>query len=85
MSKAAFNKKKALFLSKLDLNLNHKIINFYILGIAFYGAEYWTLREKYLKYLEISEMFCWRGLEKIRWTDRVRNEESKRRRISYIQ
>jgi hypothetical protein len=27
------------------------------------------------KYLECSEMWCWRRMEKISWTDRVRNEE----------
>jgi hypothetical protein len=37
------------------------------------------------KYLERLEMCCWRRMEKISWTDRVRNEEmeSRRRRISY--
>jgi hypothetical protein len=27
------------------------------------------------KYLERFEMWCWRRMEKISWTDRVRNEE----------
>jgi hypothetical protein len=27
------------------------------------------------KHLEIFEMWCWRRMEKISWTDRVRNEE----------
>jgi len=27
------------------------------------------------KFLEISEMWSWRRMEKISWTDRVRNEE----------
>jgi hypothetical protein len=27
------------------------------------------------KYLESFEMWCWRRMEKISWTDRVRNEE----------
>jgi hypothetical protein len=40
-----------------------------------YGAETWTLRKVYQKYLEGFEMWCWRRMEKISWTDRVRNEE----------
>ena len=28
-----------------------------------------------LKYLGSFEMWCWRGLEKISWTGRVKNEE----------
>jgi hypothetical protein len=40
-----------------------------------YGAETWTLRKVDQKYLESFEMWCWRRMEKIGWTDRVRNEE----------
>jgi hypothetical protein len=31
------------------------------------------------KYLESFETWCWRRMEKISWTDRVRNEEVLRR------
>ena len=40
-----------------------------------YGAETWTLRSADHIYLESSEMWCWRRMEKISWTDLVRNEE----------
>ena len=39
-----------------------------------YGAETWTLRAADQKYLESSEMWCWRRI-KISWTDQVRNED----------
>jgi hypothetical protein len=74
MAKAAFNKKKNLFTSKLDLNLRKKLVKCYIWSIALYGAETWTLRKMDQTYLESFEMWCWR-MEKISWTDRVRNEE----------
>ena len=35
----------------------------------------WTLRAADQKYLENFEMWCWRRMEKISWTDHVRNEE----------
>jgi hypothetical protein len=38
-------------------------------------AETWTLRKIDQKYLESFDMWCWRRMEKISWTDRVRNEE----------
>jgi len=47
----------------------------YIWSIALYGAETWTLRAADQKYLESFEMWCWRRMEKISWTDHVRNEE----------
>jgi hypothetical protein len=40
-----------------------------------FGAETWTLRKVDQKYLESFEMWCWRRMEKISWTDRVRSEE----------
>jgi hypothetical protein len=42
---------------------------------CFVGAETWTLRKIDQKYVESFEMWCWRKMEKISWTDRVRNEE----------
>jgi hypothetical protein len=44
-------------------------------SIALYGAETWMLRAVDKKHLEIFEMWCWRKMEKISWTDHVRNEE----------
>jgi len=73
MAKAAFSKKKTLFTSKLDLNLRKKLIKCYIWIMAFYGAETRTLRAADQKYLESFEMWCWRTMEKISWTDHVRN------------
>jgi len=47
----------------------------YIWSIALNGAETWTLRAVDQKNLESFEMWCWRRMEKISWTDHVRNEE----------
>jgi hypothetical protein len=62
--KAAFNNKKALFTSKLDLNFKEKLVKCYIWSIVLYGPETWTLRNVDQKYLESFEMWCWR-MEKI--------------------
>jgi hypothetical protein len=75
MAKAEFNNKKTLLTSKLDLNLRKKLVKCYIWSIALYGAETWTLRKIDQTYLENFEMWCWRRVEKISWTDRVTNEE----------
>ena len=74
-AKAAFNK-KTLFASRLDLNLSKKLVTFFIWVIALFGAESWTLRKVDWKYLESFEMWCWEGMDKISWTDHVRNEIS---------
>ena len=74
MAKAAFNKKRTLFISTLDLELRKKLVKCYIWRIALYSAETWTLREVDQKHLERFEMWCWRRMKKISWTDHVRNE-----------
>jgi hypothetical protein len=48
-------------------------------SIAACGAKTWTLQKVNQKYLESFEMWCWRRIEKIIWTDHVRNEEMLRR------
>ena len=47
----------------------------YIWSVAIYGAETWTLGAVDQKLLESFEIWCWRRMEKISWTDHVRNEE----------
>ena len=75
MAKSAFNKKKNLFTSKLGLNLRKKLVKCYVWSMALYGAETWTLRATDQKHLESFEMWCCRRMEKISWTNHVRNEE----------
>jgi len=42
---------------------------------ALYGAETWTLRAVGQKHPGSFEMWCWKRMEKINWTDQVRNAE----------
>jgi hypothetical protein len=43
--KVTFNKKKALFASKWDINFTKKLVKWYIWSIALHGVENWTLRK----------------------------------------
>jgi len=43
-------------------------------SLALYGAETWTHWKVIQEYLESIEMWCWRRMKKIIWTDCVRNE-----------
>jgi hypothetical protein len=47
----------------------------YVWSIALCGAETWTLRAVDQKHLESFEMWCWRRMENISWTDHVRNKD----------
>ena len=74
MAKTAFNKKRTVFTNTLKLELK-KLVKCYIWSIHLYGAENWTLSAEDHKYPETFEMWCWRRMEKISWTDHVRIEE----------
>jgi hypothetical protein len=76
IEKVAFKKRKNLCTSKLKLNLTKKLIKCCIWSVPLCGVENWTLRRVVEKYLGSCEMWCWRGMENISWTDGVRNEEA---------
>jgi hypothetical protein len=63
MAKAAFNKKKNVLTSTLDLKFRKKLLRCYVWSIALYGAETWTLRAGEQIHLKRSEMWCWRRME----------------------
>jgi hypothetical protein len=46
----------------------------YIWSIALCGAKTWTLRKIDEKYLGSFEISCWRRMDKVRWTDHVKNK-----------
>ena len=90
MTKAAFSRTKTLFTGKLDLNLRKKLVKCCIWSITLCGAETLTLRKVDQKHLKSFEMWCWRRMENISWTDGVRNDEvlhrvKKKRNISHTQ
>ena len=44
-------------------------------SIPLYGSETWTLRKLEQKYLESFETWCWRRIKKIKWPEKVTNEQ----------
>jgi len=46
-----------------------------ILSDVLFGSETWTMRKEDVKRLEACEMWIWRRMEKISWTEHITNEE----------
>jgi hypothetical protein len=63
MTTAAFNKMKALFISKLDLNSGKKLAE-YIWSVALYGVETWAPLKVGQKNQGSFEMWCWKRMER---------------------
>ena len=66
VARASINK-KTLFISNWTYKFKGGGWNSEMLplGVALCGAETWTLRKADQKYLESSEIWCWRRMEKI--------------------
>jgi hypothetical protein len=76
------------FHQQIGLEFRRKLPKCYIWIIALFGAETWTLQKVDQKNLESFGICCWRRMEKISWTDYVKNMyyiESRRRGLSYVQ
>ncbi|VVC27559.1 Endonuclease/exonuclease/phosphatase [Cinara cedri] len=75
-AKKAFLLKSKLLTSKnVHQRTRKRLIKTYVLSTALYGCETWTLNKKEETALEAFEMWCWRKMEKIKWTELKTNEE----------
>jgi len=72
---------KILFTYKLDLNLSKKVVKCSVWSVALCGAQIWTLQKVEQKYMECFEMWCFRRVEVIIWTERVKES---RRKITFF-
>ena len=61
--------------SKLNIEIRKKFVRCYVWRIALYESESWTLRQMEQEYLESFEMWCLRRMEKLKWSEKVTNEE----------
>ncbi len=74
-AKEAFGNRKELLTKSLKTSTKVKIIKTLVWTTLLYGSETWTLKKEDIRKLEALEMWLWRRMEKIRWTDRISNEE----------
>ena len=75
MGKSAFLAKKMLLTSNINMELKKRIIRSTVWSVMMYGAETWTLTQADRKSIEAFEMWVWRRMLKISWTEKVSNEE----------
>ena len=59
----------------INLHLKKRIVKMMVWSVLLYGSETWTLKTGDVKRLESFEMWVWRRIEKISWTERVSNDE----------
>lgn len=74
LAKVAFGKRRELLTKRMSMRLKKKLIKTLIWPVALYGCETWTLRKEEINRLNALEMWLWRRVEKIKWTDKITNE-----------
>ena len=75
----AFLKKRDLLRSSIDLNVRKSFLKVFVWSVALYGSETWTISPVEKRRIEAFEMWCYRRMLKVRWVDKVLNEEVLRR------
>ncbi len=74
-AKKAFFQKGAMFKASINLKVRLRFLKAYIWSLALYGCETWTIGTQEKKSIEAFEMWCYRRMLKIKWTEKVRNKE----------
>src|SRR6218665_3700112 len=75
MGKEAFLKRKELLRGGLKRSLKKRMIKTLIWSVTLYCAETWTMRQVDIARLEAFEMWIWRRMERISWTEHISKEE----------
>jgi len=70
-----YNKRQLLCSNNLSLEMKRALIKSCTWSVALYGSETWTLGKTEEKVINAFETWCWRRILKIKWTDRITNEE----------
>ena len=80
IARSTFNKMRSTLTNKsISFETRKRIIRCYIWSTLLYGAETWTLTSAMVKHLEAFEMWIYRRMLKISWTDKMSNKEVLRR------
>src|SRR5437867_6130562 len=74
MAKDASNKRKELLTKGLSMTLKKRMVKVLVWPVVLYGCETWTLLQDEINRLEALEVWLWRGLKKISWRDKIRND-----------
>lgn len=76
IARSTFIKMKKLFTSRdINIELRMRMLRCYVFSTLLYGVEAWTLKKDHMDKLRAFEMWCYRRMWRIPWTDRITNAE----------
>ena len=77
MGKTAFLKCKELFRRDININLKKRMLDCYVKFVMSYGCESWTYSKTIQNRIDAFQLWCYRRMLKIRYTDHVTNTRVK--------
>ena len=72
MTKETFNRKRSIFCGPLKNELRKRPVKCFVWSVTLYVAETWTLLLNEQNRLEAFEMWTWRRMEHVKWTDKIK-------------
>ena len=69
MAKEAFNRKRRIFCGRLEKELRKRLVKCFVWCVVLYGAEAWKLRLNEQKQLKSIEMWVWKRIQRVKWTE----------------
>ncbi|KAJ4429078.1 hypothetical protein ANN_26079 [Periplaneta americana] len=74
MAKEAFNRIRSIFCGPREKERRKRLVKCFVWSMVLYVSETWTSRRSEEKRIEVFEMWIWRRMKRMKWTDRIRNE-----------
>jgi len=71
--KRSVTKIKELLKGGLNRDIKKRMVKALIWSVRLYGAETWTMRKEDVKWKEAFEMWIWKRMERISWTEHKTN------------
>ena len=76
LSKNAYNKiKKLITNAKISIEIRKRFIKCYVWSVLLFGCETWTIGKEDEQRIQAFEMWLYRRMLKIKWTEKKTNEE----------
>jgi len=75
MGKNELMTKKPLLTNRMDLEVKKSIVKCTVWSVALYGAGILTMTQNHRRNLQAFEMWIWRKMLKISWTQKISNQQ----------
>ncbi|KAG1699292.1 putative phosphoenolpyruvate synthase [Nymphon striatum] len=79
MAKTSFWKCKEFLRRDLALTLKKRLLDCYVKSVAAYGCEAWTFSKEIIARINALQLWCYRRMLKVKYTDHVTNKKVKER------